>query len=123
MMMMMWVGSYFDVVQSRISKASRMSTTPEGADWKTSMVPRVSMMPMMLRVSVMLIGMPDEMVGLDQHEKSKCASRISTMPKRRGVEDVDGVADADDFDVAAGVKDVGRVHGGGRGALRWRRPW
>ena len=40
---------------------------------------------MMLRVSVMLIGMPDEMVGLDQHEKSKCASRISTMPKRRGV--------------------------------------
>jgi len=118
MMMMMWVGSYFDVVQSRISKASRISTTPEGAGWKTSMVPRVSMMPVVPRVSVMLERMPDEIAG-----KSKCASSISTMPKRRGVEDVDGVADADDFDVAAGVKDVGRVHGGGRGALRWRRPW
>ena len=34
---------------------------------------------------------PDEMVGLDQHEKSKCASRVSTMPKRR--EDVDGWMD------------------------------
>jgi len=71
-----WWGP-FDVVQLRISKASRMSTTPEGAGWKTSMVSRVS---------VMSEGMPDEMVGLDQHEKSKWASRTSAMPKRRGVE-------------------------------------
>jgi len=47
-----------------------MSTTPEGAGWKTSIVPRVSMMSMVPRVSVMSEGMPDEMVGLDQHEKS-----------------------------------------------------
>jgi len=33
----------YDEVQSRITKALRMSTTPEGAGWKTSMVPRVSM--------------------------------------------------------------------------------
>ena len=45
------------------------------------------------------------------------------MPKRRGVEDVDGVAGADDFNVVAGVNDVGRVLGGGRGALRRWRPW
>ena len=87
------------------------------------MVPRVSMMPMVPRVSVISEGMPDGMVGLDQREKSKCASRISTMPKRRGVEDIDGVAGADDLDVSAGVKDVGRVHGGGCGALRRWRPW
>ena len=52
-MMMMWVGSHFDVVQSRISKASRMSATPEGAGWKTSVVSRVSMISMVPRVSVM----------------------------------------------------------------------
>ena len=39
------------------------------------------------------------------------------------MEDVDGVAGADDFDVAARVKDVGRVHGGRCGALRRWRPW
>jgi len=39
------------------------------------------------------------------------------------VENVDGVAGADDFDAAAGVSDVVRVHEGGRGALRrwWSR--
>ena len=41
----------------------------------------------------------------------------------RGVEDVDGVVGADDFNVAAGVKDFGRLHGSGRGALRRWRPW
>ena len=40
--------------------------------------------------------------------------RMSTMPKRRGVEDVNGFA---------GVDGVGRVLGGGHGALRRRRPW
>ena len=83
----------------------------------------MSMMPMVPRVSVMSEGMPDEMVGLDRHEKNECASRISTMPKRRGVAEVDGVAGADDFNVSAGVSDVGRVLGGGRGALRRWRPW
>jgi len=39
----------FDEVQSRISMASRMSTTPEGAGWKTSMVPLVSVMSMVSR--------------------------------------------------------------------------
>jgi len=39
-------GDHADVVQSRISKESRMPTTPKGAGWKTSMVPRVSMMSM-----------------------------------------------------------------------------
>ena len=34
------------------------------------------------------------------------------MPKRRGVEDVDGVTGIDDVDVVAGVNDVGRVRGG-----------
>ena len=91
---------------------------PKGAVWKMPMVPRVSMMSVVSRVSVM----PDEMVGLDQHEKFKCASRISTTPKRCGVKDVDGVAGAGDFNVAAGVKDTGRLHGGGRGALRRWRP-
>jgi len=42
-------------------------------------------------------------------------SRMSTMPKRRGVEDVNGVAGADDLDVVAGVSDVGVVLGGGHG--------
>ena len=87
------------------------------------MVPRVSMMSVVSRVSVMSEGMPDEMVGLDQHEKFKCASRISTTPKRCGVKDVDGVAGAGDFDDASGVSDVVRVHEGGRGPLRRWRPW
>jgi len=39
-------------------------------------------------------------------------SRMPTMPKRRGVEDVDGVTGIDDVDVVAGVNDVGRVLGG-----------
>jgi len=52
------------VAQSRISRASRISTTPEGVGWKAPMVPRVSMMSMVSRVSVMSEGMPDEMVGL-----------------------------------------------------------
>ena len=41
-------GDHFDVVQSRISKASRMSTTPKGAGWKTSMASRVPMTSMLL---------------------------------------------------------------------------
>jgi len=82
------------------------------------MVPRVSMMPVVPRVSVMFERMPDEIAG-----KSKCASSISTMPKRRGVEDVDGAAGAGDFDDASGVSDVVRVHEGGRGPLRRWRPW
>jgi len=114
-------GDHFDMVQSRISEVSRMSTTPKGTGWKTPVVTRVSVVSMVPRVSVMSEGMPDKIVGLDQHEKSKCASRISTMLKRRGVVDVYGAAGANDFDVAAGVKGVRRVHGGGRGALRrWR---
>ena len=44
-MMVMWVGSHFDVVQSRISKALRMSTTPEGAMRKMPIKSRVSVMP------------------------------------------------------------------------------
>ena len=48
---------------------------------------------------------------------------ISTLPKRRGVEDVDGIVDVNDADVAAGDSDVGRVLGSGRGALRRLRPW
>jgi len=73
-MMLMWVGSHLDVVQSRKSKASRMSTTPEGAGRKTpmvTMVPRVSMTPMVPWISVMSKGMPDGVVGRNQHEKSK----------------------------------------------------
>ena len=50
-----------DVVRSRISKASRTSTMPKGAGWKTPMVPRVLMMSMMSE------GTPDEMVGRDRH--------------------------------------------------------
>jgi len=38
---------------------------PNGAGWKTSMVARVSVMPMVSRVSIMLEGMPDEMDGHD----------------------------------------------------------
>jgi len=55
--------------------------------------------------------------------RTSVMSRMSTIPKKRGVEDVDCVAGADDVDVAAGVNDVGRVLGGGDGALRRRRPW
>jgi len=63
MMMLMWVGSHFDVVQSRKSKALRMSTTLEGAGWKTSIVKRVSMMSMVSRVSVMSGVMPSIFAG------------------------------------------------------------
>ena len=42
-----------------------MLTMPKGAGWKTSMVAQVSMMPMELRVSIMLEGMPDEIDGHD----------------------------------------------------------
>ena len=45
------------------------------------------------------------------------------MPKRRGVEEIGGVAGADDFDGDAGVSGAVRVYEGGRGALRRRRPW
>ena len=57
-------GDHFYVVQSRISEASGMSTTPEGTGWKTSMVPLVSMIPVVPRVSVMSKGVPDEIAGL-----------------------------------------------------------
>ena len=43
--------------------------------------------------------------------------------ERHGVEDVGGVAGIDGADVAAGVNYVGRVLGGGNGALLRRRPW
>ena len=93
-----------DVVQSRISKAARMPTMPKGAGWRTSMVPRVSVMvprvsvmSMVSRMSVMLEGIPDEMAGRDRQEKSDCASRMPATPKRRGAEDADGIAGADDF--------------------------
>ena len=49
------------MVRSRISKASRTSAMPKGAVWKTSMVPRVSMISMVLRVSTMLDWVLDEM--------------------------------------------------------------
>ena len=39
------------------------------------------------------------------------------------MEDVNGVAGADDLDDAAGVGDVVRVQEGGHGALRRLRPW
>ena len=41
--------------------------------------------------------------------QTSMVSRMSTMLKRRGAEDVDGALDVDDADVAAGVDDVGRV--------------
>ena len=53
------VEDHIDVVRSRISKASRMSRMPKGAGWKTPMVPRVLMMPVVSRVSVILERMPD----------------------------------------------------------------
>ena len=42
-----------------------MLTTPKGAGWKTSMVARMSTMPVVPRVSMMLEGMPDEIGGHD----------------------------------------------------------
>ena len=51
-------------------KAPRMSTTPKGAGWKTSMVPRVSMMSMVPRLSAISKGMPDKMVGVDDASKT-----------------------------------------------------
>ena len=44
-------------------------------------------------------------------------------PLRHGMKDVGGVAGFDDFNVVAGVNYVGRVLGGGHGALLRRRPW
>jgi len=65
---------------------------------------------MVSRVSMMLEGVPDEMVGRDL----RCFLRktFKNPPKRHGVEDVDGVAGGaggDDVDVVAGVNDAGRV--------------
>jgi len=40
---------------------------PKGAGLKTPVVPRVSMMSVVLWVSVMSEGMPDEMFGGDRH--------------------------------------------------------
>ena len=48
-----------------IEGVEEMSTMPKGAGWKTSMVPRVSMISMVSRVSMMLEGVSDEMVGRD----------------------------------------------------------
>ena len=59
---------------------------------------------MVPRLSVMPGGMPDVVVGLDQHEQVRFENLVNA--EKRGVEDVDGVAGADDFDVAAGVKDL-----------------
>jgi len=39
---------------------------PKGAGWKTPMVPRVSMMSVVSRVSIIPEGMPEEMVGRDR---------------------------------------------------------
>jgi len=47
---------------------------------------------------------------------------FNSPPKRHGVEDVGGVADIDYADVVTGVNYVGRVLGGGHGALLRRRP-
>jgi len=42
-----------------------MLTMPKGVGWKTSMLARMSRMPMVSRVSIMLEGKPDEMDGHD----------------------------------------------------------
>ena len=39
---------------------------PKGAGWKTPMLPRVSIMPVVSRVSMVSEGMPDEMGGRDR---------------------------------------------------------
>ena len=44
---------HVDVVRSRISKVSRMPAMPKGAGWKTSVEPRVLIMPVESRVFMM----------------------------------------------------------------------
>ena len=60
-----------DVVRARISKVSMISTIPNGTGWKASKFSRVSMMPVMSRVSMFSEGMPDEMVGRDRRSVSE----------------------------------------------------
>ena len=44
---------HFDEVRARTSKASKMSAMPKGAGWKTSVEPRVLIMPVESRVFMM----------------------------------------------------------------------
>ena len=52
------------LVRSRRLKASRTSTMPKGAVWKTSMVPRVSVISVVPRMSTMLERVLDEIRSL-----------------------------------------------------------
>ena len=51
------------MVQSRILKASRMLMTPEGEGWKMSMVPRVSMMLMVMSFEFLITERPTALSG------------------------------------------------------------
>jgi len=61
------VVGHVDVVRAWMSMVSRMSAIPKGAEWKSPMSPRVSIVLVVSRVSMMSEGMLDEKVGRDWH--------------------------------------------------------